>query len=462
MAVQPYPFLRLTDGTTTVTFADGLGGQTSYPLVRATWAPAVAPLRAAIMGGQWPHADVVEECVINVRGATAAIALDNLQKLAYLLDQAERWEADQNSSPVLMQYAPQGSTSASTATPMQAVVLGRAKGDETRLDLGKRMNDAGMLFEIRDVRVRFWRRGELLLSTESATSAATAAGVRVSATFATSALYPCPTTLILSDIFSTYDLTAPGVLLVAPSTAHVLRIDATSLTGGGVAIVADVANLPVNGSVLRTTDGDLTTGGGALAGLSGRIFDFYATVRSNNADATWQIQLACYSATSGLTYYDQAQPIILTSGYVYPQTIYLGTIAMDRPPVKATLQVRQLSGGASSLDFDSLVVLATDTPASHAIGLETFAPIGTAPTQLQVQDRALTRPAPAVELASAGSDFIGVNYRGNIALTTIGSTAVAVLLLPMGPRWRLPNSAGSAVLTPTFAYTRRPVYLTPQ
>src|SRR4051812_30642710 len=103
MAVQPYLYLVLTDGTTTVTFSDGANGSTNYPPQAGGWAPNVAALNQSLLGGRGPYTDVVEEITINVRGATAALCYSNLDALVRLLDQADRWWLRaENISPVLL------------------------------------------------------------------------------------------------------------------------------------------------------------------------------------------------------------------------------------------------------------------------------------------------------------------------------------------------------------------------
>src|SRR3990170_3534484 len=100
MATNTY--LVITDGTTTVTIADGAGGATNYKFAYGTWAPAVAPLRRSQLGGRGPYGDVIEEMQLHITGSTVPNALANLATLAQLLDQAERWSRGENVSAVLI------------------------------------------------------------------------------------------------------------------------------------------------------------------------------------------------------------------------------------------------------------------------------------------------------------------------------------------------------------------------
>jgi hypothetical protein len=175
MPTQSHPFLQMTDGTLTATFADGLGGATSYAPVRGTWAPAIATRRRSALGrGPWD--DVVEEWDLIVKGADTATALSNLATLARLLDNADRfWRLGENVSPVLLKYAPQGSTIFSTANPATCLVLGRTPQDRTNISLPANANDVGMLFEIRPVHLRFVRTGQWLNPTVETTTITAAA-----------------------------------------------------------------------------------------------------------------------------------------------------------------------------------------------------------------------------------------------------------------------------------------------
>src|SRR5437868_4467312 len=101
----------MTDGTDTVTFMDGLGGVTNWPLIRGQWGPAIAGLRTSPLAGRGPYADVAEDLSCNIRNTTGALVYGNLDTLARLLDKAERWWLrNEPISPVVLKYAPQGST----------------------------------------------------------------------------------------------------------------------------------------------------------------------------------------------------------------------------------------------------------------------------------------------------------------------------------------------------------------
>lgn len=161
-----FPYLEFLGGfAPEIPIADGSGNTGTFPMVRAAWSPAVASWRRSFLGNQPPYEDVVEEFRVNIRGTTAAEVMANVRRLNQTLDTAEQWYANELVAPsVRLLYAPQGSTISSTADPLQALVIGRAVGNETNLNLTERFNDIGLYREINDVRVRFWRRGPWIAS----------------------------------------------------------------------------------------------------------------------------------------------------------------------------------------------------------------------------------------------------------------------------------------------------------
>ena len=124
MPTHTHPFLQMTDDMLTATFADGSGGATNCAPLRCTWAPQIVTRRRSALGrGPWD--DVIEEWDLVVKSADAATALSNLETLTRLLDIADRfWRLGESVSPVLLKYAPQGSTIFSTANPATCLVLG--------------------------------------------------------------------------------------------------------------------------------------------------------------------------------------------------------------------------------------------------------------------------------------------------------------------------------------------------
>src|SRR3990172_8696486 len=125
-----------------------------------SWAPRIAGLRRSTLGGRSPYAEVVEEFDLHITGTSAANALANLATLGTLLDNAERWWRGENRAQVTLRYSPEGATVSSTTDPLEAVVLGRATGDQSAgVTLPVVFNEFVPQQWVIRARVRFVRRG---------------------------------------------------------------------------------------------------------------------------------------------------------------------------------------------------------------------------------------------------------------------------------------------------------------
>ena len=67
-----YAYFALTDGTTTLTFANGSAVLQNYALAHREWAPAVAHRRVDALGALGDWEDVLETIGIIITGSTAA------------------------------------------------------------------------------------------------------------------------------------------------------------------------------------------------------------------------------------------------------------------------------------------------------------------------------------------------------------------------------------------------------
>lgn len=125
----------------------------NYLLRNEGWAPAIPELNRSMLGGRGRYETVVEERVIDVCGASVGECLANLETLALLMEQAERWSNEEEGvNPVLLSYAANAGD-----TTMQAAILGRADGDETRLSLPVTYNEDMRGYHIQGVRLRYRR-----------------------------------------------------------------------------------------------------------------------------------------------------------------------------------------------------------------------------------------------------------------------------------------------------------------
>ncbi len=364
MATKTY--LEITDGTLSAVFADGSGGATSYQFTYGGWAPSVAPLRRSQLGGRGPYEDIVEEITVNITGASVDAVLANVNTLMTLIENAERWRNGENVAGVVIKFSPGGSTVSSAASPMQAVILGRAPGDtspvvnlpgtfESKLLAGGKY--------VLGVRLRFLRRGLWLHTTETKTAALVDNGeIATLQTFtARKALSPCDIALTRVDGRSTFP---SGYLLVADGDASGANkaleiLNAESMTATGFTSVSDASRLARNTNVLRYTPTGTTetnTGSqnfaGAISGGSGPLAIF-ANVRNNSSTTSFKLRASVVFSGSKTQYTPRI--VIPAQASAYPKWMYVGMV--NGRDAKSLILWLTASAASGTLDIDSIVIV---------------------------------------------------------------------------------------------------------
>lgn len=488
MPPQAFPYLVLTDGTDTVTFADGLGGLTNYPPVRGEWAPAIAALRPGLMDGLSPYADVIEELTINIRDTTAELALSRLATLARLLDKADRWwKRGESISPVLLKYVPQGSTIAATATPFIATVLGRAPGDETSgVRLPVNFNDVGMIAVIEEVTVRLVRTPVWLHTQENASASAANNPSVLSITMPSSPAIRSPIELEFTDLATeaaTGDIDIPPAFLIfgpnldlqqaesplssslAASATYTSTADATARASGG-----NVGRLNHSAAALNAES--VINFAPSLTGTP-TLVAVYVTYR-NNTNSAWTIRLsggygliAAASVTQAF-----APTVVIPGAATNPTALYLGTIANRQGVQFISLNVALTAlVGAGTLDFDTIAFVDLSTNEASVISINGAratlgGAIGAGAAEVVIQNDPSTLPTPYVRINLASGNKVGQSYSGPAGLTAKGSALKAIwyathLWNNTTPYWTTQNVGGSAIETIGALVRRKPAYLTP-
>ncbi len=472
MAVQAFPYFVMTDGVTSCVFADGLGGAVSYPPLREGWAPAISALRHSELGGAGMYNYVVEELEIIVTGATAAATMANLATLSHLLDQAERWWLRFEAvSPVLIKYAPQGSTVSSTAAPLQAVVLGRAEGDETNLSLPIRFNDVGMIYEIRTVRVRFLRRSLWLQAQESAASANTSSPLALTSTFASSATVLCPLSLEIAGFNATNDMQVGAhMVLWTPTSADMTFKEAEALASGNFTGVVEATAR--SGNILRFTPASTaldTTSQVVTMGIPStqQRIDIYIMVRNNDTTKTYQMRARCiprHSSAANDVVSGSWIPIDGSTNFTRP--IALGSFVTLNGWSICFLEVIPSATGGT-LDMDYLIFQCRDIPsASGAVAIRVNSVPGyTGTYSLTLNDNSLDGRTPTLsdhDTSGLGDNDKYLSYQGDLNINQIGSTIAMVWMSSSGTKFGQRNNADSANVSVGLTARRRPAYLVPQ
>lgn len=461
MAVQPYLFLRLTDGTTDITFSDGANGSTNYPPQSGGWAPNVAALDQSLLGGRGPYTDVVEEITINVRGTTAATCYANLDALARLLDQADRWWMRAEAvTPVVLKWAPQGSTAYATATPLQALVLGRVPGDTTSAaQLPPTFDSAGNQFVTYGVTIKILRRGTWS-GTNDTTGASGASANPTVMTRAFGATHPLssPVDITIGGFNGTTTPTIQaGYLVIGSTSTDIQIIEAEGGATGAFTSVADAANNARGGNVLRYTPA--STAAATCAGISmtltGGQCAVIAAVRNNSATATYQIQ----ANFSGFGLTTSTPAVTIDTSSTQPRLVLLGVSgsnAQNTVSVTATASAT----GAGTLDIDYLIILnlRNETTAIIAHDAASLATAGAGAASLAFDYSPSSDRTPRIFVSGSGGN-VSLTYRGVVPIQSVGANIYAAWTAPNGASWRFTTTA-PAVLSVTLNATRYQQYLT--
>lgn len=471
---QPFPYVAINGTAGTVTFAAGTATPGDYSLERKYWSPAIAHLRPTQIGGQGRYSEVIEELEINITGSTVAAAYANLALLNRLLDEAERWTAnDSNAGVVTFRYSPQGSTTSSTAAFLRAVILGRAPGDTSRapVELPPDFNETGMTRFTLAVRLRFWRRGRWLLPDATET---TGTSVTVGNTSVINPVGSLSTVSPLNVAITGFDpATMPtisgGFLAMASrdslSTMEPLISQPMSTaTAAGYTAFNDSGNRPIGGTnVLRYTPT------GTAAATSGTISPFsitesaptavLAVVRNNSATRTFQIRanLTGRGITVSTPY------AVVDTSSQQPRIIRLGIV--KHPAEWGSLSITCLvdsTTGSPTLDIDYLVLLSIRDETCRLIEHSSASISGfTSPIRLRVINSELIRlPQMYVQDSSVSVNLAYLTYYDAIDAQTRDNQIYVQWHATRAQYWRFTNNAGT-VLTYQAIAQRTPAYLGP-
>ena len=484
MPAQSELYLALKDGVAAndVVISDGAAQLTNYWLARNTWAPQIPAIRRSRVAGRGAYEDVTDTLELIVRGNSAADAMSNHARLARLLEQADRWRMGRNVRPVLFEMAARGSEISSTASPLKALVLGRAKQDETSgVELPKEFHMVGDDFLIGPVTVSFVHR-HFLGASEPITTGAINACDRIAAVFPTSLGDMSPMTVQINSLSPGAALALPaGYLLAArnkPGTsditgAYLQVYSANSMTATGYTAFNDAANLPRDGvNVLRyTPTGTVYVVSGSLTlttpiTSAKRVYVF-ATVRNNSTTRKYTLY-GEFTSVSG-TRVTTTRPTTVDASSQNPRVVRLGSVSIPVDEValpNATFPTFKLyvkvdtTGGSGTFDIDTLAFIAIDDEGSRVLGLLAFTLPNFASQSILVDHHALDRTAPTVSLERSGAtDLLG--YDGDPWFNMVGDRTTLCWLATRSNYWRVTDNTG-ALLSFTFTAARRPAYLAPQ
>lgn len=466
-----FSFLELTDGTTSLELTDGV----SYALV--SYAPTIAPLRESLLGSQGPYDVVSDTITVHAMGTTAALAYAAADDLQALLEQAWRWWQGERVSAVTLRAVAQDST---LASPVVALVRGRASGAPAGLSLPVVWHENFGKFVIQNITLQFLRGPEWLGATQTATSNTAGMPSVLTATFAAGAVdHLTPMVAALSGPLVRSVLALQlGYLILAPQNRiELIEAESMTKTGTGTATsTADAAQHASAGSVMRLSaaPAQLQLSKALTANFSANAYQVavYAVIRVNGTPTlpiTMRAQLYRNSAfVAGPTV-----PIDYTYFGVanIPQPVFLGIIDMSLPATTVMI-VTEWSNNPVTIDIDYIVCVALNNAAdaravATVIDPNTYTPFtgasATSPITVTYDPQALTQAVPAVtgREATGGTDEPWP-ISGDAYLVSKDAIVTALYIATQGTFWRPWDATAAAQISFTLALTRRVPFLVPQ
>lgn len=446
-------YLKITDGTTTIDLL-GNDATNSFNLLAAAWAPNVAKRKRGKLSGNWAE-DVVESMPLYVQSsADAATILANLDILAALLDQAQRWSDGESVAPVTIRYSPN-----SDSSYLETVILGPA--DSGGVGLPPTFSDDLYQNVVDGVRLNFKRRGLWLGAEETVSGSDTSSGNPdvVTRNFASSVTINSPVDFSIE--FTTASLPtqpyADLAVVVTNDVSNIVTIEGESLTkrdasGGSVANTADAD--ASGGSVKRFNGGN----GGYYNTSVNSARQISAIISGRNNSATTAAILKLQAATISWGAYIDGPPVVVDTSTTDPRIIVMPLLSLPETIARISIDVV-----CASFDIDYIVLVNMDSPANTRIVTSPAAATDENGIKTWFFNRALTDCKPLVKNTnSAGTEADYPPWYGVQGTYLAGDEiSIAVAGVNAG-KFFLANAGGTEANFKIANVTRRPAYLVPQ
>lgn len=455
--------LKITDGTTTVDFI----ADTAYRLL--SWSPAVATRRPNLLGGRGPYTDVIEEMRIFIGGSSV---LSKLATLRQLIDQAERWSRGEPVTVVQVHIQ-----LTDTSQELISVVYGAPSPGEEAIELPPNFTNAAVVTAIDPVILRFRRSGMWLAPEDTVTGSTADNPTALTGLLTGTADADSPYELRLSGMawkegvfWNSFVLaTSADTTANAAKKLAIIEAEVLDTGGGGPEGVTDTTNKARGGAVLRY---DMTAGVpqlSVLADISASVHEdvrrwaVFASVRNNSATVSFKVRARLSDGGVYANSYTSWVTIPADYNDNNPAWVYLGQASIRNSLEKMLLEVE--ADGTGTIDFDTLALLATDSPttsravallendpgtdgatfsASRILYLNHYLPFGTQPLVYVLDD--------TVERYQS--------YSGDPALFVgAAEPAVAAAWLACGrynpAYWRATNASGTVLANQLFVRRRK-------
>lgn len=487
----------LQQGTTTLNILNSDGTPSSYQLAYGDSTLGVSHRKDATIIGQANYEPVLETLQLNIVGSSAADCLTKLRALYQMLDDSDRWYANQIVQHVIFAYQPKGSNASVT---YQTLVIGNAT-DEEILRLVPTLDDVGVTYRINGISISFWRLGEWLGETDTATSAGVAPGTIGTVTLAATAPIASPydaslrkfdlntqPSAIPNSVLILADRSTDSAFTAINSQYRLQTILGTNFAGGaGYSTPAESsANRAKSGTtILRYTPASTSfaqSGSFSIVTnfIQGRNIAAYATVRNNSGSTSFRVKIGTQQIASAAGSVIFGQEALVDTSSLNPRIIALGTIQAINGYRSNTFVLSIAASAASgTIDIDQIILVAIDDETTSIIEIGAFNP-GTElnPTsndiRIEIQHNqampsGFTYPILPTQpqLSTYDAQVAGANFffipqvTALLPLYNKTTTIDWVWIAPYSTFWIYPNNAGTV---PTFTLTvnRRRGYLVPE
>jgi hypothetical protein len=349
--------LSFSDGTTTV----HIDGSDGYHLLYGRWSPAVSGMSAP--GENKPFGKVQESMTLRLTGTAAASKAD---RLARLMEQAQRFANGENVSPVVLSYQV-----AVDDTIWRDLVLGMPRGQRA-INLPPNFDAVTDDDALMPVGLTFWRangqwlRDPIAVDDDAADAAVTNGDVAELVFAGGDLAIKSPTKLTIDGGgFGTYNLDS----YLALTETNIRAINSSTLDASwGAAFVstADSAAYARGGNVLRYTPTVTTEVINTLTGddLERRAAVF-VKVRNNSSTASYTIRGGVRQPSIDVW----NQPVVVApQAAARPETIYLGEVTFS-PPSLIRIGITASATGAGTLDIETFYIVDLSSGESSIIRL---------------------------------------------------------------------------------------------
>lgn len=432
------------------------------------YAPAVAPWRRSRLGGDGSYEEVEDEIVVTIAGGTAAACVQAYDALFQVLDQAAQWWRGDAVNAIQIRMSVRGGT----AGELAAAVLGPPPGDVPG-SVNPDWDDGAGAYVIRDVALRFGRRGALLGITPATAAATVVTGEIATLTWAESSPNLSPVDLRVQPTSASAGITVSGYVFAGPPGS----IGIAPITGygvgppGGVTTVADTNAR--SGAILRYVPPDANPR--AIGGVGGYSVPISATYRrafmfalarhawsGGSATVTFTIAARVINYSSGVVTLTTLPVVVPATNAV--SVVYLGQIAIPGevwPSVGVVIQSSAASA-VDRLDLSDLYFVADAGDATTVLAITSTEYVANA-TAATIAPRLLTDPTPQVvsrETGAPNNVWLALNAFGDRVVQQRGTQLLACSLM-VGGNWR-PTNIGGSLVNVTITGLRSLAYRVPQ